>query len=539
MKIKQYLWLLAVMALGLVLRVYGIWHVPVSMYWDETAIAYDAYVLSETGKDMHGNSGIQAIFPSYGDYKLPLYIWSTSLVMKIFGPSIFSLRLTSAIAGTLLIGVVFLLSQQLSRSFVASILAAFILATSPWAVQFSRTGFEANLGVLLLTLALWLIIKGLRQPKYFLLAAIAGAIGVYAYFSVRFVYPLFLLVVILAHIKRITKSSLVWLTLSVLLFGLLLLPIIKSPYYQASNQFRLSTTSLLNTDDHVLDQNYYRALDDKSIISRVLYHRYYFFAKRLVNNYAAHLDPRYIFFWGDSNLRHGTGEVGLFVLPYIVVFFLAIFGMAKKSFSLLLMLLGLWIAALLPAVIPLNVPHALRSLNALPIISLIMGMGIFFWWHDAKFRFKKILMILLIVGIFINTGLYIHDYWTHYSSRSAADWQYGYEQVVSYLASIESDYEKINITDSDGRMFLYFLFFNQVSPTTSWRQSTDFQVLTIDNYEFKKIMTHEVLRLDPEQLFVLIPNEYRDLHQELKIKHTFYDKSGEPQFLVIATDEQS
>src|SRR3972149_8796774 len=87
--------------LAVLLRFYQLGAVPVSLYWDETAMLVDARSVAATGRDMYGNSWLQAIYPSYGDYKLPVYIWLASLSVKVFGASEWALRLPSATAGGL------------------------------------------------------------------------------------------------------------------------------------------------------------------------------------------------------------------------------------------------------------------------------------------------------------------------------------------------------------------------------------------------------------------------------------------------------
>ena len=66
---------------------------PVALYWDELAIGIDAYSVAQTGKDIYGHNRLQAIYPSYGDYKAPVAIWLTSLSVKFLGLSEFSVRL--------------------------------------------------------------------------------------------------------------------------------------------------------------------------------------------------------------------------------------------------------------------------------------------------------------------------------------------------------------------------------------------------------------------------------------------------------------
>src|SRR3989339_882194 len=90
--------LLFILGIAFFIRVLGLGQIPVGQYVDEIAITLDSHVIAQTGKDMHGRSFFFAIIPSYGDYKLPVYIWFSSLTTLFFGAGAFATRLPSAIA---------------------------------------------------------------------------------------------------------------------------------------------------------------------------------------------------------------------------------------------------------------------------------------------------------------------------------------------------------------------------------------------------------------------------------------------------------
>jgi 4-amino-4-deoxy-L-arabinose transferase-like glycosyltransferase len=78
------LWLI-VFVLTVLLRFYQLGQNPVSLYWDEAAIAVDAYSISQTGRDMNNHHWLQPVLGSYGDFKAPVLIWLTSISVKFFG----------------------------------------------------------------------------------------------------------------------------------------------------------------------------------------------------------------------------------------------------------------------------------------------------------------------------------------------------------------------------------------------------------------------------------------------------------------------
>src|SRR3990167_5905412 len=179
--------ILVVFSLAIAVRIYGLGSNPISLYWDETAILVDARSVAATGRDMHGNIWLQAIFPSYGDYKLPVYIWLASVSVKLFGASELAVRLPSALAGilTMVFGGLIaweLLPQlkRLARKWLFVVVAA-VIAMAPWSILFSRIGFEGHVGQLLLAMSIWCTLKAKKHWGWSMVAALLGGLATYTY----------------------------------------------------------------------------------------------------------------------------------------------------------------------------------------------------------------------------------------------------------------------------------------------------------------------------------------------------------------------
>ncbi|RJR25698.1 phospholipid carrier-dependent glycosyltransferase, partial [Candidatus Microgenomates bacterium] len=203
--IKQ-IGLVLLVAFSLFLRLYKISSLPPSLNWDEVSHGFNAFSVLETGKDEWGQS-FPLIFRAYGDYKLPLYIYLTSLSIKFFGLNIFSVRLVSALAGTGLVLVSYLIALKITKSKSLSFFAAFLTAVSPWSLFVSRAGLEANLAAFLFALGVYFLINFLDKSDYKKLSytAFFWGLSVYAYNSARVLVPLFVLFCLLLFIK--TKVS--------------------------------------------------------------------------------------------------------------------------------------------------------------------------------------------------------------------------------------------------------------------------------------------------------------------------------------------
>ncbi len=171
--------------LAAALRFWRLDQVPPGFHYDEAYEALEAVrVLSQPGYHpifFPGNFGVE-----------PIFIYLTSLAFRVFGESPTVMRGVAAVLGTLTIPAVCLLARELARSDerpsggwlppATPLLAAAVLATMRWHIQFSRTGIEPVLVPLLLCLALWAFWRGLRcdHPAAWMALGVTVGLGPYA-----------------------------------------------------------------------------------------------------------------------------------------------------------------------------------------------------------------------------------------------------------------------------------------------------------------------------------------------------------------------
>lgn len=528
----KYWYLLLIVVLGFVLRFVQVNNYPVSMYWDEAAIGYDAYAISHTGRDMHGKPWYQAILLSYGDYKAPVYVWLSALVMQLVEPSVMAVRLPSVIVGTLLIAVVYLVAKELFDNELISLFSALFVAISPWGIHFSRIAFEANIGMLLVAISLWLLLYGLKKPAMMSLAGLVAGLSVYAYFSARIVVVLMAVGVLVVFWKSLTKKHIPWLVAGGIIFALTMIPLYKSLLYEASQQYRLSTPSLLGDTGYIEESSRARELSGDSIVSRLVYHRYIYLAEQFGRHVLAHFHPDYLFFYGDPNLRHSSQQAGIIWLVSLPVLILGIYFGIKKYLKAMLLIAWLWLIFILPAAIPFEIPHALRSLNALPLTGLVLGLGMY---ALMKMEWGKIYSGILGLALVISLGLYLHDYFVHYPNRSAQSFQYGYEQVSRVIGNLESDFDSIRFDEFD-RLYPYVLFFTRFNPEQlAGAELVNDGAVSFGKYRFGKINSNELSTVTESDLLVL---NYGSAQQFTSIEplEIISDRQGEPMFYIYSGD---
>jgi len=531
--------LLIIAFIGFLLRFINVANNPPSLYWDEASIGYEAYSVAQTGKDMHGNHWLQPIFPAYGDYKAPIYILLSALATKIVGPINLAVRLPSVIFGSLTIILIYYLTNQLfpKQKYNLGLFSAVLLSISPWHLQFSRAGFEANIGLFFTTLALYFLLKARTKGYWAITAVFFGALGVYSYFSVRIVFPAIVAVLLILFYKNF-KNKLIWLIGSTIIFILLLLPLFNSPYYQPSNQFRLSTTSIFDNTNQIIYANQLRESDNNNLFSRIIHHRHLYTAKELALNLSDHLSFNYLFLVGDSNPRHSTGITGIILFPLSLIFFIGLYNGWRNYRKAFILILFWWLIALIPASVPQDTPHALRSLNALPAITLILSLGIsaLFSWSKSNFKRLKIVGLYLVI-IAISFISYLHFYHFHYPKLTNNDWQDGYRQLIEYLKTQEGDFDNYIFAGVGDRLFLYALFYTQYPPQEIQKlqqqkladNTFDFSIKEFGKYFFTS-PNWGILKEDGTTLIIVFQN---NVPENAHVEKYIYDKNDQLVYIII------
>lgn len=488
--------------IAILTRIYLFGEIPTGLYWDEIAMYVDVKSLLATGQDMHGRPWYQLIFPSYGDYKLPIFIWLATVSSFIFGLSEFSFRFPSFIAGLSTILASFLLSKEIFRDTkhtnIIALSSAFVVALSPWAFTFSRTGFEGHMGQMLLAYSILFLFYSRKNKWFLLLSVLYGVFATYSYFSVRFVWPVVFISSALyifnentnykgLKVKTILAQFLKTIIALIMYFSLLI-PFYKADFYSEMSAFRYGTDSILINDTRIHTVNYYRLLSGDSFLDRAIFHRNVLLLKELGKNYSDHLSLHYLFFTGDENLRHGTGYFGLFLPIFILFFFVGLYYLITKNNKVFAILIIWWLAALLPASVPETTPHALRSLNALIPLSIIIGYGlselIVYYRLSRPSLHKNIVAGIVTLVIAIEFFFFIYHYFTVYPNISATSWQTGYKQWAQTIYSHRKNNEKIIVIPTDEKFYLWLMAYgNYTGEEFKTWQSHSFHFRSFDNVD--------------------------------------------------------
>ena len=315
-------------------RLFRISEIPASVYWDEASIGYNAYSVLTTGKDEWGEF-IPLHFRAFGEFKLPVYVYSVAVAVKLFGLNEFSVRLPAVLYSFGSLILVYLITKKITKSEISSLFSSFFFTISPWGMIITRVGYEVTSGVFFFLLALYTFFISLKKPKYFLLSMLFHILAIYSYNSFRIISPAFFIVSSLFLLK---KKNLYIILTSLFILLLFFIPIYRLFRYDFGG-LRYQAVGLQGP------------LADKGVL----------FAK----NYLSHFSPKFLFVSGDANPRShvpGWGEFYWISIPVLILGMISLAKNISTKYILFVLLLSV-----IPAAITKESPHALRSFLMFPV----------------------------------------------------------------------------------------------------------------------------------------------------------------------------
>ena len=423
----------SIVLLAAFLRLYRLTSVPPSISWDEAAVGYNAFTISHWGKDEWGKI-FPLVFKSFEDYKHPVHIYLTSVAVAVLGLNDFAVRLPSALFGVGNVILIYFLAQKIFRNKYLGLISSFILAISPYNLQFSRFNHELNFVIFFFMLGVLLFFEGIEGKKKLLpFSFLSFGICLYSYHSSKIVaFPLIILLVILYFKNLIQIKRHFFLGLFV--FGIFLLGIMFNP--ELLGLARIKQTSFQNS-----------SLTERIVI--------------IGKQYLWHFSPKYLFLTGDKNARHSTGVVGEFYKSdslFLLLGTLLLIGGVIKKKKEYLFLLAWALLAPLPSAMVNEAPHAARAMFMLVSWHLLIAFGIFKFLSLFKKRYLWIMPLLIILFLYgFEFTRYAKYYFGEYPVRYAIDWQYGMKEVVRVAKG--DNFYSVFVTDARSQPYIFFLYY--------------------------------------------------------------------------------
>lgn len=490
---------LSILLIATFLRIYQLGNIPHGFYQDESAIGYNAYSLLKTGRDEWGVH-MPLYFESFGDYKLPLYIYLTIPSILIFGMTEFAVRFPSALFGILTIGVVYFLTKKLTGNKALAFLTMGLLTINPWSLHYNRATFEVSISLFLFVLGSFLLLESFDTKKkgLFFLGTICFILSIYSYNLTRLLSPLLYGLVLFYgwHGKKTLpkKEGVITAFTSIIA----LIPFIGTFFSQAGVASARGTLifSSAVVKAPLLEFKSYLALLPIGLgkvfsMPALLFWQY-------AVNIASYFSVNFFFLTGSTHGNHGIGNVGQFYLFELPLMLGGLILMIKQKKEWSIVLVGWGLLTILVASLTRDVPHATRSFFLIFPYEVFSAYGLLSFALFLKKQ--KRLVSLLCIGLFgllilFNLTFYFTSYYVRFPILYAKDWRLEDKAVAQYIQKNNTKYDTIIFDKKAGFVYTSLLFFNTYSPEifqkTEIREKEDGEgfsmVSSFGKYQFREI----------------------------------------------------
>lgn len=475
--------LIFLILISVILRFYQLGQIPPEVNIDEASQGYNAFSILKTGQDRFGQTA-PILFRSFGSYQAPLYTYLTIIPTFFFGNSIFTIHFISAISGVLLTIITYLIviSSDLKNKKAYAFMAGLVVAVSPWPIFFSRVGAEANLGVAIFALSIFLFYLSLSRIILFIPACIILGLSTHAYYSERILSFLFLGIFIFLFRKTLLNHKKI-ITLGLVLFALTLIPHLLIANTDAFTK-RVSQVQYINSPN-----------TNTSLGS----------TRKFTAQYFIYFSPKSLFFDIDPQTGRSIPDLSSFYRWMVVPYIFGLFVLIKtKQTNLTKILISLVVISPIPAALTTDPFNTTRVLIFLWVASIIIAFGTIQIFSLIK---PKLLQIFLAILLIATSALSLYISYFVLLKYERAERAYA---SIKLLEQIKPMQDKTFVIDSTrdlstGIRYAYLLSFDPVKIQQRFKaaignnyyQNSNFEELyLLDNIEVRPVVWKEDIYKD-------------------------------------------
>ncbi len=371
---------------------YRLTDVPPGINGDEASLGLSTYFISKTGYDFEGRFlPLLTKIGSLPDWKHPITVYTTAIIFKIFGASLFTLRTASIIFVLVSIWIIYYLLKELIDSKAAIVGIVLFIATPIVMIQ-SHLAHENIAPMPFISFWLLMVVKYTKKQnhKFLLFAGISLGISTFTYFGMRIISPVLLILTLLYiyyfHQKDRIKylDSIKWFMIG--LIPLVILLLIAKLFYPGS---------ILGL---------YRPYKIESYQSFIL-------------PFISTFDPSFLYINGDSTPYHSTGKHGMLLLATLPLFIFGIVNIISKRNPIRVFILITFFLIPLFFGTASTVHRASRLLALVPPYIVIAAIGFNAIVSLKAKMVKGILLVVFFLLFSLNFVDFLSDYWFKYAHR--------------------------------------------------------------------------------------------------------------------------
>lgn len=443
-----------------ILRLVNLANVPVGFHGDEAAIGYNAYALLNTGRDVN-NILFPVVIDQWGDKRPAGLHYLTIPAIAIFGLTEFATRLPAAIFGIATVILFYFFVKDVFGDKNLAILAALLLAISPWHIVTSRATSESIVSMFFMLAAVWtffLALKNRDSSKRFLLVSLVlFGMSFWFYHASRVFVPLFVGVVVFVKNTRVP-----WGYVGVLIALILILLVAGGTSRPKNVSIFTSPQTQLIVDEQLREQ-----VNQPILVKRLLHNKFAAYIQTFSRNYLAHFTGTFLALEGGGPARYivpWQGMMYLIDLPFLMIgcAWILYQGIWKRNRRYQAILLWLFLAPVPAALTFEDIPNVQRAILMVPSLIIITSVGI---RETIRLVRSERLFISLIFLAYGYSLLQFGDaYFFHTFTHQPWHRNVGEKELVFYINNQLKQGKKIVATASFDNNPLFYLFFLKMPP---------------------------------------------------------------------------
>ena len=476
-----------ILLLAASLRFFRLWEVPSGVTNDEAQVIYTGYSIWQTHRDINGKF-LPLSFNIDNSFS-PIAIYLLAPVVGIFGVSSFTGRFLFAFLGVISVFLVFLIAKKIFGNFYIAVISMFVMAVSPWHLQFSRSAYEVSVALFFYLLAIYVFLNMLKTGKFWMSLPFF-LLGFYSYHATKIFLIFYIPLLLFIYKDQILKFK-----RSLLLFLLGMVCIGASFIYIAKTQNVTRGGVLLFNDSKsaVKLVDLERTLTEPTVplpMRSIFNNKFLYFLRIMRENYMEAFSPQFLFLYGETSGLAGIygtyfrGE--LYFIEFVFLILGVFYTVSQKDTKAMVFLISSLLIAPLPSALAVDKSYSSRSMMMLPFLAILIGCGIYClisYCRKDNAIFRKLLLLSIGSIYAFQIVSYVYQYQFRYSIYGAEPWFRSSKDVVQFIAKNKNKYDNVYIVNK-GDLLMQYAFFNQLDPKLTSRLYIVNKPITIDNVHF-------------------------------------------------------
>lgn len=469
------LFLVGFVFLSAVLHFYHLDVIPPGLSNDEANIGYEAWSVATTGKGQWGRSW-PLTFEGFGNWSLPIYIYLTAPLIRLFGQTAFAVRLLSTVSGVTIVILAYVLVRRLRpQSLVVALASGALVAFTPWVIGLTRIATEAPLAMAFFMAGLYVfLISNGQRSMTVLISGIFILLSLFTYYGMWVFVPMYGLAIAWFFRKQLAaRSKLLWLIGGVGITGIFLISA------QQGGIARLKQVNLVGNPTIIGMLNEQRGgceLVYPSTLCRLAFNRSTRYVSEFVKNYFSHFSVRE---WFLANDAKGILPPGGYSLPIIAPLFaigffqLIVSGTRKEK---VVFLSWLFLAPVADSLT--GAGNFSRAFPMAPIVAIIAAYSVMVLPRFVLVIFSGIFTLTLTQFFLLYTSYFPvkHSPFTHYEYQPLMSLLKDEHQIPIYLSS----------AIRDTKQYIFYLWHAKIPPRFFQESATVVRETDLDGWVWVK-----------------------------------------------------